>query len=74
MDGTLRRVTPHTWVGTLNGHEVHATEIGGRWHFAVIHPGGDTQVCARADSLADGGRRARAWVESHGPPWRPPGS
>jgi hypothetical protein len=63
MDGTLRRVTNYTWVGTLRGYEVHVFWSLGYWSFAVINGLGHVQVCPRAESLRDGARRAREWIE-----------
>jgi hypothetical protein len=63
MDGTLRRVTKHTWVGTLHGYRIHVFRSLGYWSFAVINGRGHVEVCPRAASLAYGARRARAWIE-----------
>jgi hypothetical protein len=71
MDGVLRRVSDGTWAGTLHGCAVQVFHTPGRWHFAVIHPGGWTVLCPPCDSPADGARRARAWVEARVP--RPAG-
>jgi hypothetical protein len=35
----------------------------GYWSFAVINGRGHVEICPRAESLRDGARRARAWVE-----------
>jgi hypothetical protein len=64
MDGILRRVTERTWVGTLHGYEVHVCWSLGYWLFAVINGQGHVEVCPWAASLADGARRARAWIEA----------
>lgn len=68
-DGRLVPVTPRTWRGTLHGYRVEVFRVPGgqpdggeSWHAAVIR-GGYTAVVLPAASLADGGRRAREWIE-----------
>jgi hypothetical protein len=65
MDGILRHVTERTWVGQLHGYRVQVFRAGGSWHFHVMNPKGHTEVCPPCASLADGARRARAWVEAN---------
>ena len=65
MDGSLHRVSEHTWTGTLHGYQVQVFQCGGSWHFHVTNPKGYTEACWPAASLADAARKARAWVEAH---------
>jgi hypothetical protein len=67
MDGTLRRVTPHTCEGTLNGYRVIVSSAGG-WHY-WIGRNGRGLVCPPAESFADAAAKARAWAEAN--PLRP---
>jgi hypothetical protein len=62
MDGVLRKLTDRTWEGTLHGYRVQVFDAGGGWHVAVINDRGHVKVCPRVPSLAEGARRARAWV------------
>jgi transposase len=66
-DGTLRRGTDRTWIGTLHGYKVHVFYRGDSWCFAVINRRGHTETCPRAESFADGARRAREWIERQFP-------
>jgi hypothetical protein len=63
VDGILRTLTSRTWDGTLHGYRVQVFFAGGGWHFAVIDDLGHVKICPRAESLADGAKRAREWVE-----------
>ena len=66
MDGTLRRVTDRTWQGDLNGYRVTVSQLThGGWYYHVMAPSGSGQRCTPADSLADGARRAREYVEAN---------
>jgi hypothetical protein len=60
MDGVLRKPTDRTREGTLHGYRVQVFYARGGWHFAVINDRSHAETCARADSLAEGARRARA--------------
>jgi hypothetical protein len=71
MDGILRRVTERTWQGALAGYRVQVFRCGDSWHYCVMSPEGHTEVCPPCDSLADGAKKARAWVEAN--PLLPPG-
>jgi hypothetical protein len=78
MDGVLKKLTPRTWEETLRGYRVQVFHAGGGRQFAVTDGRGHVKVCPRVASLAEGARRARAWVEAqqrHSPaPQRPPTS
>jgi hypothetical protein len=63
MDGRLRLVADHTWEGTLRGYRVQVFESGGAWFVAFIHSKQFTEAVLPVASLADGAKRARAWVE-----------
>ncbi len=67
MDGLLRKLTERTWEGTLRGYRVQVFRCGGGWHFCVINQRGHVEICPPAKSLADGARRARAWIDEHHP-------
>jgi hypothetical protein len=71
MDGVLRRVTDRTWQGTLKGYRVTVFQTADGWYFHVMHPRGYCTICPPCESLADGARKARAWVEAN--PLPPPG-
>ena len=60
MDGVRRKLTDRTWEGTLSGYCVHVFDAGGGWHYCVIDARGGVKICRRAESQADGARRARA--------------
>jgi hypothetical protein len=62
-DGILRRVSSQTWEETLHGYGVLVSSASG-WHFAVINPQGQTVVCQRVGSFAEGAKRAREWIEA----------
>jgi hypothetical protein len=64
MDGVLRKLTNRTWEGTLGGYRVQVFYAGGGWHFAVFDGLGHVKICPLVASLAEGARRARAWVEA----------
>jgi hypothetical protein len=68
MDGALRKRTDRTWAGTRHGYRVPVFHAGGVWHFAVIDGRRHVKICPRVGSLAEGARRARAWVEAQQPP------
>jgi hypothetical protein len=59
----MRWVTDRKWEGTLHGYRVQVFSCGGGWNFAVINDRGHVEICPRAASMADGARRARAWIE-----------
>src|SRR5438067_1991688 len=63
MEGRLRRVTEHTWAGELHGYQVNISEQDGSWYVAIMPGGQWTERVLRVDSLADGAKRARAWIE-----------
>jgi hypothetical protein len=65
---TLTRLTPRTWQGALHGYIVQVFAVGtpASWHAAILRDG-YTCVVLPAESLADGGRRAREWIERHQP-------
>jgi hypothetical protein len=63
MDGVLRKLTNRTWEGTLHGYRVQVFFAGGGWNYCVMDDRGQVKICPRAESLADGARRAREWVE-----------
>src|SRR5262245_57580617 len=69
MGGVLRRVGEHAWEGTLNGYAIHVRRLNSGWNLWVEHPRGFTILAPAVANLADGARRARAWVEAH--PQRP---
>jgi hypothetical protein len=64
-EGVLRRLTEHCWAGRLAGYGVLVFESAGLWSAWVGDARGHGAVCLPAASLADGARRARAWVEAH---------
>jgi hypothetical protein len=63
---TLARITDRAWQGTLHGYVVQVFQVGtpATWHAAIME-NGHTAVVLPAESLADGGRRAREWIERH---------
>ena len=63
MEGRLRRVNERTWVGELHGYRVDVSEANGSWFVALMPSGQWTERVLRVDSLADGAKRARAWIE-----------
>jgi hypothetical protein len=67
-EGVLRRLTEHTWAGWLGGYRVQVFRSAGLWSAWVGDARGHGAVSLPAESLADGARRARAWVEAHPPP------
>ncbi len=67
MDGVLRKLTDRTWEGTLRGCRVQVFRCGGGWHFCVINQRGHVEICPPGASLADGARRARAWLDENHP-------
>lgn len=64
-DGVLRQVTADTWQGALHGYRVQVFQCGSppAWFYHVMHPKGYTCVCPPCESLRDGARLARAWVD-----------
>jgi hypothetical protein len=66
MDGILRCVAERTWQGFLHGYRVQVFQCGDdSSHFHVTNPKGHTEICPPAESLVDGARKARAWVEAN---------
>ena len=63
MEGRLRRVCERTWVGELHGYQVDIFENNGSWNVALLPGGQWTERVLRVDSLADGAKLARAWIE-----------
>ena len=63
MEGRLRRVLENTWVGELHGYHVHISEQDGSRYVALMPGGQGTERMLRVDSLEDGARLARAWIE-----------
>jgi hypothetical protein len=50
-------------VGELHGYLVNISEQDGSWYVALMPGGQWTERVLRADSLADGAKLARAWIE-----------
>jgi hypothetical protein len=63
MDGRLRRVSEHTWEGTLRGYRVQVFESLGSWYVAFIHPDRFTEANIPVASFREGVKLARAWIE-----------
>ena len=59
----VRRVSEHTWVGELHGWKVDISEENGSWLVALMPGGQWTERVLRVDSLEDGAKLARAWIE-----------
>src|SRR5262249_26322430 len=66
VEGRLRRVTEHTCVGELHGCLVHIAERVGQWYLWLMPGGQWTEACLRVGSLADGAKRAREFIGTHG--------
>jgi len=62
MEGRLRRVGG-TWVGELHGYHVHIAKHLDGWCVWLMPGGAWTERVLRVDSLADGAKLARAWIE-----------
>ena len=52
----------------MHGWHVHISEQNGSWYVALMPGGQWTERVLRVDSLADGARLARAWIEEKVPP------
>jgi hypothetical protein len=63
MEGQLRRVSDRYWVGELHGYHVDISKYSDGWYVALMPGGQWTERVLRVDSLEDGAKRARAWIE-----------
>ena len=51
----------------IRGYRVQVFYAGGRWHFCIINQRGHVEICPPVATLAEGARRARAWIDEHHP-------
>jgi hypothetical protein len=63
MEGRLRRVTERTWVGELHGYHVNISKHNDGWCVALLPGGQWTERVLLVDSLAEGAKLARRWIE-----------
>jgi hypothetical protein len=66
MEGRLRRVGNHTWVGELHGYHVHIGKLNDSWYVWLMPGGQWTERCLRVGSLAEGAKLWREWIEERG--------